>query len=237
MLESINLDPRDQDCEFCLEFQSKPGHTIWDLKEEITVPSLQGDLNRIFHRVNDAVIFPSLGPVVSGHALISPIHHHTSVLGLPGELFQDVAELLKQVSGIYSAIFGNFPLLFEHGEPVGRNLDSPNCIDHAHIHVVPEPVDLIGQIEKEYPHIASMPFTAVQGAYGKGYSMVIDEGEVAHLFDTTGAPRQYLRRVYASLVGRPENGSWTSNINLDDTFRDYLYLKKKFEDFLSLPNR
>ncbi len=93
--------------------------------------------------------FPSLGEITACHLLVVPTYHVTSMLSLEPEDKPDASSLINQICQTYLRKFGEQPILFEHGDPTGRDIFGGQCISHAHLHILPKWVDLLGAVSRE----------------------------------------------------------------------------------------
>jgi hypothetical protein len=102
---------------------------------------------------------------------------------------------------------GQDVVLFEHGQ-VGQT------VPHAHLHVVPVFLDMTDWIKGDFPDAAFEIVDGMQDLFERyartprPYLFWCQPGLRSMVCWDPPAPPQYLRRVLAFLLGRPERGDW-----------------------------
>ena len=191
----------DPGCDFCAEFNGLPG----DLYNSLIGA---GGPSRIVLTEGNLVAAPSLGEIVPYHLLVIPTYHVTSILNLePGDR-ASFAKLVRHICGTFEPVFGEKPVLFEHGDPKGTDVFNGQCVAHAHFHILPKHVDLLSAVRADRPLLASVSLDEIGAVTDEAYVAVMDDEEVLHLFSSKDAPRQYLRALYGKLVGVPDAEYW-----------------------------
>mgnify|MGYP001582521784 CR=1 FL=1 len=183
-------------CEFCDEFRS--GHF-----------GLYGIEKRILFQDDNFVVFPGLGQLVEGYCLIAPREHYLSMGALPETLHASLEVVLLKVS-VALATHYTAPLVFEHGSASCTHRGA-SCIDHAHFHCMPVQVDIIADLEARFPCrlIHSLSDLKDQYTAGKPYFFVQDQKGVRYIFEVPNTvPSQYIRRLIAEKLGKPDKWDW-----------------------------
>ena len=97
--------------------------------------------NRPLYETSNFFVLPSLGSLVAGWLLIVPKKHFLCMGALSPELRQELDDLKQRVGAVLRRQYGPASV-FEHGP--SRTNHSIGCsVDHAHLHLVPIPFDLV----------------------------------------------------------------------------------------------
>lgn len=78
-------------------------------------------------------------PILSGHSMVIPKAHYSSVLELPEEIYSDMMRFMRRVSnGLLKAVEASgINWTLQEGEDAGQT------VDHMHFHLIPrQPKDL-----------------------------------------------------------------------------------------------
>lgn len=184
-------------CPFCkehkLELHEKVGYT---------------QKETIIYEDENIYVIPDLSPICNGHYLIVPHKHYHSYSSCPEEVLQS---LKKAMSYIMTDIYKSDEVtVFEHGAVFEGTGGS--SIDHAHIHILLNEIDLISQIDKEHLYIKKIPFTKEKFITMKGkqpYLLVGNKKYGTYLFTVDDTlPSQYLRKVSAECLGSTLDYNW-----------------------------
>ena len=104
--------------------------------------------NKVLFESKNFIVIPSLGSLVEGWLLIVPKDHYLSFGSINNkDLYSELTDLIGYLDGIVKSEYGDY-MIFEHG---------PNCqgtlvgcgVDYAHVHIVPYPINLIQECEKD----------------------------------------------------------------------------------------
>jgi len=166
-----------------------------------------------FLESDNFVVVPSLGSIVAGWSLIVPRRHFVAIGALPRPYLPELEHLKLRTTKFLESAFGPC-CAFEHGpyepsRPIGCG------VDHAHLHIVPLPFDLLNTSAAFLPKdIRWSPgdFDSCVQAFDAGADYLyveqpIGEGRIAlH----SQIPSQAFRRVIATSVGQPDSYDWRS---------------------------
>lgn len=90
---------------------------------------------------DDAIAFLDIHPVMPGHVLLVPKHHHPHLIDLPEATASHVGALLPSLCRAIQAATGSdgFNVIVNNGRAAGQT------VDHGHWHIIPrfhdDPVD------------------------------------------------------------------------------------------------
>ena len=110
------------DCPFCEIVESQDGEYDIDNKQRTRTVVLG----------RSSVAFPDIYPVTSGHTLVVPNRHVTSLFGLPSREQADVWSMVNLVAD-------QFLVEGVTSMNIGTNVGAAagQTIEHAHVHVIP----------------------------------------------------------------------------------------------------
>ncbi len=158
-------------------------------------------------------VIASLGQITEGgYLLVVPKRHVLCVGEMNAEGAAKVGVLAEYLAGCLGKEYGSEVTLFEHGI-VGQS------IQHAHLHLVPARLRLDVKIVTDFPTCEIDRLNSIRDvprAYGynkEPYLFWQEPGESPSICYINSRlvenfPKQYLRRVAADLLGRPERADW-----------------------------
>jgi diadenosine tetraphosphate (Ap4A) HIT family hydrolase len=193
-MASSNINNNQSQCEFCDEFAggSDNSFSLHYASEIASRTVLERDGFRVM---------PSIGQIVPGYLLLVPTHHYRAFADMsPKEL--SAAEALKTaLAEQMRSTYGDC-LFFEHG---ARTPDSGGCgISHAHLHIVPFPVekDPVEELIRAFPAeevVNLLDLNRIQP--GKSYLYYESVRRERYVFYPPFIPSQYIRRLLAEALG------------------------------------
>jgi ATP adenylyltransferase len=186
----------DSACVFCKKFGNESSHE----------PRFVFD--KIIWENSDFVIVPALGSLVPGYLLIITRQHHLSFTLLSSKLLGDLMKIKSIVRQVLTTYFMP-PVFFEHGMACDLKRTG-GCIDHAHLHCVPLPTDLVSRLVREHDLIRLQSTDELVTMVGTDRSYVYLENQKQEQFVLLDpdVPSQYLRRLVAESVGMREQWDW-----------------------------
>ena len=93
-------------------------------------------VNTVIHESDTFLVLPSKGSLCDGYLLIVPKKHINSMNELPSKQKIELMALISELREKFKSIYGDYPLLFEHGSSSDNTEASSSSIKHAHIHIV-----------------------------------------------------------------------------------------------------
>jgi diadenosine tetraphosphate (Ap4A) HIT family hydrolase len=195
-------------CDFCAELNGQ-GSEIYPVPKAT-------ESARVVERLGGLRMLPSLGEIVQGHLLIVPTYHVTASTNFSDADKANCRTLVKFIQSRFSASFGEPPVFFEHGDPTGKEMLNGQCVEHAHVHALPKYANLLPEVRR------SCRLLGVAGVGKKidlkePYVAILDANDEFNYFSAADAPRQYLRALYAKMVGREGAENWFANVDIDKT--------------------
>lgn len=165
-------------------------------------------------------VIPTMGQLSDGgHLLVIP-HEHYSCLGAMDErLFDEFEPFVDKLKKAVTVAYGK-PILFEHGV-LGQS------VPHAHLQLVPSCVDLFPSISREFKSFQQLiSLRELRELHRtKGMYLLYQNLQDEMFSFTLDHFSQYLRRVTAEVMGKPEQGDWRAwrgrpdRAELDDILR------------------
>lgn len=167
--------------------------------------------SRIVHRNDRAFVLPGIGPQVYPYFLILTRRH---TLAMASATPAERAGVLTALDWLVSTGLYSSPELtvFEHGGCGGT--DGSSCLDHAHVHVIDGQFNLL---ELFRAHVPTHPATlSVDDGLPQLARYVFigryDKHRISGYVSEAVVPRQYCRRLLATIVG----GAWNWRLRMHE---------------------
>jgi len=209
-------------CDFCNELTNNTNNLFSEL--------LAGQrISRVIAAKGELRLVPSLGEIIPGHMLIVPTYHVTSSTLLTPDDKTALRDIFQHVQRIFVAANGQCPTAFEHGDPTGSEVFSGQCVSHAHIHILPTYVDMLSILHDERRFLFSA-LLSDDVPVSEPYLSIIDGNGWVHYFSAVGAPRQYLRALYAKQVGQHDAQDWYRRIDMTKTLESLTKYAQLFKN-------
>jgi diadenosine tetraphosphate (Ap4A) HIT family hydrolase len=198
--------PEPEHCSLCAELSGE-GDPLHVRMIASAPPS------RVLAETANFVVVPSLGPLATGHVMVVPRRHRLAVLAMPAAQVIECEGLVDRCVRRLKALYRSNVVVFEHGSARGAEGYSGACVEHAHLHVVPGPREFVARAQRDFaPWEAAMNLRDLDApSSDEAYLLVgCDPGRFAyHLHRRPGpVPSQFLRQLYACLVGRSDAWDW-----------------------------
>ena len=184
--------------------------------------------DRILYESENFVVFPALGPIVDGNLLIVPKKHFISMRYVPIELYPELKTVYQRVRAILAENYRS-PLFFEHG-PISQTKRGGCCVEHAHFQAVPADFDIFEDLAKQFKYKKIKTIDDIRkNKNGKPYFYYESNLGEKYLFDIPDVvPSQYIRKIIANKIGKPEIWDWRTHLGLDKMSEILKKLKGKF---------
>jgi len=235
-------EQRPDVCTFCAE--------LLGLLEKSNYGRLTGGVgtDRILWRGERFVLIPSLGPLHAGHLLLVPTQHVLSFANLSELALLEAEELIASIGKFFNQQ-QDVILAFEHGamtlgdseyEKRLKRAKSGACTDHAHVHLLPgvSAQQVVSTIDEMCPHKIKSEITHLQELPKEldpnmGYIIISDGGRQGWcLYQLEKVPRQFMRRVLASIIGLAE-WDWYDHPHIEVVQRTVKDLGPKVKEWLN----
>ncbi|CAN5363031.1 hypothetical protein BH24GEM3_BH24GEM3_14950 [soil metagenome] len=171
-------------------------------------------VRRIMLESQSFAVIPSLGPLVSGHALLCPKTHVRSFAHLGRELYEECSTIKKVLIQGLRELYRKDVHIFEHG--MAGTGDRVLCtVDHAHMHFLPLPatVEIGDRLD-----LREDGWTTYDGSLamlkrlsgGHEYILYDAPDGVSRLLVSQDhdVESQYMRKVIAAELGHADHWNW-----------------------------
>lgn len=176
--------------------------------QEISNPSNPED--EIIDESENFYAKAALGHFVFGYTLIISKEHFPSFAYLPGHLFSELEDFRESVTNKLHDVSAHPISIMEHGA-MSRCQRGGSCIDHAHLHLMPLPVDLYPLLSERFPFGELESIIDLRGFKNPQipYLYYQREGLRSHAVQLSyEVPSQLLRRIACQALGTPELWDW-----------------------------
>lgn len=176
------------DCPFCNEYKNKINELI--------------KFNRIILETKSFIVIPTVGGFLKNYLLIVPKKH----INCFGELslcqFKELNQIILWQKKINKKYFNMKTSMFEHGT-LNPNNESGKSIIHAHLHVFPNNISLIPEIDKYdfgINKIDNIENLKIVSRKYNSYLYYNDIDNKDYIITHQGVPSQFLRKVLAKVL-------------------------------------
>jgi diadenosine tetraphosphate (Ap4A) HIT family hydrolase len=178
----------------------------WDAEDKVP------PWDQVLFESDNFVVVPTVGAIVEGWVLIVPREPYLCMGAINAELREELQQVVALFAAAIRDCYGEVAA-FEHGPScVGTRV---GCgVDHAHLHLLPAPRNLIADVDNVASanlswHLADgLAATADYFRAGIPYLFVEQPIGCSMIADARQAPSQLFRRVVAYQVGSPEKFDW-----------------------------
>ena len=198
-----------EDCAFCVKFS---GTRTWlnDIFREEDPP------DQVLIRRNGVISQVGVGALSVGYMLILPEKHYYSIGEAPKEVIGEVSAQMEDLLSILTDRFGS-AICFEHGA-VSYLSRGGACVDHAHMHVIPGCPGFRETVARDFEeqHLGNLADLRSFTDRKQPYLFVQDIDRQCFAYGLPGRIQsQYLRRVWAESLQRPDEWDWALYPNFE----------------------
>jgi diadenosine tetraphosphate (Ap4A) HIT family hydrolase len=164
----------------------------------------------VFLRTPNFVVKPRRGQVVEGYTLVLSRQHYPAFACASVDELAELQHLSDQVADRLREMYQCPVIAFEHGD-ANPAVRTGGCIEHAHLHLVPAPVDLTDPLMSNWygERLTGLRELATSGLESTSYIYYRGPDESHSLFRiATPLPGQYLRRLICARLGFPNEWDW-----------------------------
>lgn len=187
--------------------------------------------SNVLYESDNFFVVPTIGSMkINGYLLICSKKHFISIGNTPEEYEAEINDILNLTRKILIEKYNQRIIVFEHGPKLKCNKGG-GCIDHAHLHLIPTPVDIVNFLNKKFNLEEINNFNKIREIYNKqekSYIYIENHDLKKYVIELEfSIPSQYLRQIIASEL---KINNWDWRINPDhETFKETIEdLKGKF---------
>lgn len=185
----------DDDCPFCLLVDDDQSPCWTELG--------RSDAEVLWNSQDYALILDT-APLTEGHSLLVTKRHVTAMnLAANADRYWSLTtELIRNTYGAVTA--------FEHGA-LSSKRNAGACVDHAHAHFVPGSFpNLSSMVRADYRELRAYPTRAdaLAAMRGQPYLLLESSDGLIECVPAPACSTQYLRRLMATCIGRPDRWNW-----------------------------
>jgi len=211
-------------CFICGQIAGDPGRDL--------LSRLLGDERyerRVAFESTSFTVIPSVGPIVAGHALLCPRSHFWAMRDLPACIWEEFEAVKDHVIHCLEERFGVGVHCFEHGSASGT--ERLICsVGHAHMHFLPVNVDVLPMLGHgiHWRRVGRGVGNLRKGAGRREYLYYESPDRVPMVAVSEDATfeSQYLRRVFATALGRSDRWNWREDPRPEDVHFTFLALRE-----------
>ena len=163
--------------------------------------------DQILAEVDGLAVLPGLGAQRVGYLLIVPQPHVFSFGEMSTTELGRVERLLDILTTALEHAYGP-TVVFEHGACANGGRGG-NCIDHAHLHVVPTAAPLLDLALQERPFSALAGIAELRRFADNPYLALRSQNRQWYGASGVGAEGQYFRRFIGRALARPHDWDYT----------------------------
>lgn len=178
------------------------------------------------------VVVPSLGALVEGHVMVVSKSHALSAAALDARSAATLVDVLARVQEVIRSRWGS-AVTFEHGPSVAGS--SVGCtVDHAHVHVLPQPANLEDHFEQQARALAWVKVPSISHAtrwagVERPYLYIGFDGGSGFVATGQSIPSQFFRRLVTDACGDTRSFNWRVDSRRDLVQRTVDSLEGAFE--------
>lgn len=197
----------DDSCIFCSQFVLRTCPSIWAKRGKKCAQS-----SDLLMENDSCLVVAGLGALAEGYVILFPKSHYFSIGALPQEQLSEFAKLKNYIGTLLKQLYGNV-IFFEHGESSSNR--AGKSIVHAHLHACPCDADFRPHLQHRFSEKQISVLSDLRN-YGDAdipylfYENVFEEKFVYTILEHL--PSQYLRRLWAQVVGKPRQWNWREHI-------------------------
>ena len=199
-------------CLFCVQLHKKDIDANLFLSHASISSVLNTLESRWIFQTENFSVTPDLSPIVEGHLLIVTNKHVLSTEALNSKKKTELEETKQLIRELFKLRYDSPATFFEHGSS-SYHEEAGACIRHAHIHAIPQMVDLKKEFDTfEFAKICN-PRSEEIRLRSVDYVLLEDYQGVKTLYCNHIFPSQILRKCMTILL-RAGAVRWQDGINI-----------------------
>ncbi|MFH1752565.1 MAG: HIT domain-containing protein, partial [Candidatus Omnitrophota bacterium] len=193
-----------------------------------------GDRSALLHESANFMIITDRHPISEGHLLILPKTDAVNLSELNERQLRELQQLQENVREVLKRVYKNEVIFFEHGPSCaisGKAGWAGHCVDIAHLHAVPVPLDFDLIEDLDDPAYAGLLETPLEIGSLSELGKQFAQGPYFLYEDTKGrrfvvgikgqTPSQFLRILAANRLGNEDLGDWKKGMQDVPTADEY----------------
>lgn len=205
----------NETCGFCAEIYGLDNEC--NLLKSIITPQTELK-SRILTESDHFVVMPTIGAFVEGYVMIVSKEHYECIGKMPEDALHELEQLIIRIKACIRERYNMDVVCFEHGG-VSCTKRAGGCIVHAHLHLVPCDVPIIGEVqERGLTAIPIHDLSALQ-AIGKANSSYLyfeDADGQKYIMKENVVISQFFRQLLAHHFGLGSQWDWRQHFFLDN---------------------
>lgn len=171
------------------------------------------DDEKTIYETENFKVVSAVGQITEGYSLIMPKDHYHCIGALPENYQKEYIALKNKIRSALGKIYGAC-IFYEHGRVGYCNVQpGEQLCYHGHTHAVPLNVNLYESLVSDglVPVKLSDPGEIFNKYSTLGHYLYFEDNDSnAYMFQITHPiPRQYLRKLTANAIGKPELADWS----------------------------
>lgn len=194
-------------CTFCESYVHHTIPSFWSKYGQ-----KYGQSTGIILEENYFLALTGLGALTEGYVLIIPKGHYISIGAIPENQFQALTDFCNRVRTIIEQVFGPV-VIFEHG--MSHCHSAGGCIDHAHIHFIPTETGFRSEFKANFKEERIKKLVELKKFADNNIPYLFYENTRKEKFvylSIDNIPSQYIRKLWAKKVGKPDEWDWAVSI-------------------------
>ncbi|MCK5023102.1 MAG: hypothetical protein KAS04_02940 [Candidatus Aenigmarchaeota archaeon] len=188
----------------------------------------------VLYETDNFFLVPALGQMgIEGYSLVCSKGHYIGMGNVPENYEPELEDVLGRSKNTIAREYDSKVVAFEHGPKLGCH-SGGGCLQHAHIHIVPTPVDIMKFLKGKFDpgKIQEIQgFDKLREISSKGeqsYMFVNTHEGQMHLIEAdVPLPSQYLRQVIAEGM-EIKKWNWKEYMDTETFERTLNKLRNKF---------
>jgi ATP adenylyltransferase len=168
--------------------------------------------NTILYETEHFLITPCIGPLVEGQVMIVSKSHYSSLASMNEIAISECVDIFKKIFSLFKTDI----LLSEHGS--FYQLKGGACIEHTHIHVVPQFGHLFNYLDSDntlhiYSKVSSIDSLHLLKTIDFPYILNINNNNGVRVYEAYSVHSQMMRKVICHYL-RMQNCDWRKQKNI-----------------------
>lgn len=213
-------------CSFCSEINYWEENNLFDA----IIRPATGLKTRIIYETQNWVLAPTLGCFIGGYVLVISKKHFSSIALCPSNIYSELEDLIFSIKSFYKKEYKSSSIIFEHGG-ISKSERGGCCVEHAHLHIVPLNIDVVGDIKNKFAICESVDsyedVKKIVEIYNKAYLFYENIYGKKYVLFNDFIPSQYFRQIICNKLGLNKRWDWRSYFFLGNIKKTFLDMRNK----------